>query len=50
VLHFKSVRSQNGDMKLELLQKNKRIQDLEDKIAVLEKDSQIMEYIRQLFN
>ena len=50
VLHFKSVRSQNGDMKLELLQKNQRIQELEDIVAKLQQDSQLMNAIRQLFN
>lgn len=50
VLHFKSVRSQNGDMKLELLQKNQRIQELEDIVAKLQQDSQLMNTIRQLFN
>jgi len=47
VLHFKSVRSQNGKYAAELLQKNKRIKELEMSV---EKYDQIISNIRQLFN
>ena len=47
VLHFKSVRNQNGQYAAELLQKNKRIKELEMSV---EKYDQIISNIRQLFN
>ena len=47
VLHFKSIRNENGDMKFELLKKNKRIKELEMSV---EKYDQILSNIRQLFN
>tara|TARA_R100001440_G_C2436751_1_gene105435 strand:- start:88 stop:459 length:372 start_codon:yes stop_codon:yes gene_type:complete len=47
VLNFKSVRSENGDMKFELVKKEKRIKELEMSV---EKYDQILSSIRQLFN
>lgn len=47
VLNFKSVRSENGDMKFELVKKEKRIKELEMSV---EKYDQIFSSIRQLFN
>ena len=47
-LHFKSVRGEDGKYTVELLQK--RITDLETKIATMQPDVELAQSIRNLFN